>query len=242
MNIRSRWNAHLLRISFVAVLITTLALTSWAMPTRVIGKVESLYRDRASIRILEVPNAASAPAQLAVGNYVSFNLPGPKQQSRPKRPIQFGNVILVDLAGNLATEYADQTAVATDSQVMIWNALYAERVKNPKQYLTEEEGGTKGKPTRGKGKGKKNREKEQPQIWTQEEAVRAKIVLKNNRVFLKEDHLRPRDLGLNVTDTSWCDKLSPLQNQRVVIYGTTHRVNAASGTMDIKNVIKIYPK
>jgi len=227
-----------MRVGIVALLLSTIALASWAMPIRVIGKVESLYRDRASIRILEVPNAASAPAQLAVGNYVSFNLPSAKQQSRPKRPIQYGNVILVDLAGNIATEYADETAVATDSQVMIWNALYAERVKNPKQYLSEEEGGTKGK----KGKGKKKREKEQPQIWTQEESVRAKVVLKKNRVYLKEDHLRPRDLGLDIIDPAWCEKLTQLQNQRVVVYGTTHRVSAASGTMEIKNVIKVYPK
>jgi len=226
-------------ICAVALLFATIALASWAMPIRVIGKVESLYRDRASIRILEVPNAASAPAQLAVGNYVSFNLPSAKQQSRPKRPIQYGNVILVDLAGNVATEYADETAVATDSQVMIWNALYAERVKNPKQYLPEEEGGKKGKKDR---KDKKKREKEQPQIWTQEESVRAKVVLKKNRVYLKEDHLRPRDLGLDVLDPVWCEKLTPLQNQQVVVYGTTHRVSAASGTMEIKNVIKIYPK
>lgn len=236
MTLRSHRNAHQLRISIVALLLATIATASWAMPIRVIGKVESMYRDRASIRILEVPNAASAPAQLAVGNYVSFNLPSAKQQSRPKRPIQYGNVILVDLAGNVATEYADETAVATDSQVMIWNALYAERVKNPKQYLPEEEGGSKGK------KGKKKREKEQPQIWTQEESVRAKVVLKKNRVYLKEDHLRPRDLGLDVLDPAWCEKLTPLQNQRVVIYGTTHRVSAASGTMEVKNVIKIYPK
>ncbi|OQA07216.1 MAG: hypothetical protein BWY66_01482 [bacterium ADurb.Bin374] len=238
MTLRSHQNAHQMRVGIVALLLSTIALASWAMPIRVIGKVESLYRDRASIRILEVPNAASAPAQLAVGNYVSFNLPSAKQQSRPKRPIQYGNVILVDLAGNIATEYADETAVATDSQVMIWNALYAERVKNPKQYLSEEEGGTKGK----KGKGKKKREKEQPQIWTQEESVRAKVVLKKNRVYLKEDHLRPRDLGLDIIDPAWCEKLTQLQNQRVVVYGTTHRVSAASGTMEIKNVIKVYPK
>jgi len=238
MTLRSHQNARQKRTGIVALLFATIAIASWAMPIRVIGKVESLYRDRASIRILEVPNAASAPAQLAVGNYVSFNLPSAKQQSRPKRPIQYGNVILVDLAGNVATEYADEASVATESQIMIWNALYADRVKNPKQYLPEEEGGTKGK----KGKDKKKREKEQPQIWTQEESVRAKVVLKKNRVYLKEDHLRPRDLGLDVLDQAWCEKLTPFQNQRVVVYGTTHRVSAASGTMEIKNVIKIYPK
>lgn len=240
MTLRSHRNAHQkMRIGVVALFLATIALVSWAMPVRVIGKVESLYRDRASIRILEVPNAASAPAQLTVGNYVSFNLPSAKQQSRPKRPIQYGNVILVDLAGNVATEYADETAVATNSQVMIWNALYAERVKDPKQYLSEEEGGKKGKKDR---KDKKKREKEQPQIWTQEESVRAKVVLKKNRVYLKEEHLRPRDLGLDVLDPAWCEKLTPLQNQQVVVHGTTHRVSAASGTMEIKNVIKIYPK
>ncbi len=240
MNLRSRLNTNTLRIGFAAVISASIAISAWAMPVRVIGKVESLYRDRASLLILQVPNAASAPAQLTAGNYISFNLPSAKQQSRPKRPIQYGNIIAVDLEGNVATEYADQAQVASGAaqQVMIWNALYADRVKNPKQYLPEEEGTSKDR----KGKGRKKHEKEQPQIWTQEEAVRGKVVLKNKRIYIKEDSLRPRDLGLDVLDDAWYEKLKPLQNQRIVIYGTTHRVSAASGTMEVKNVIKIYPK
>ncbi|HEY9070777.1 MAG TPA: hypothetical protein VIV61_11025 [Candidatus Ozemobacteraceae bacterium] len=239
MTFRSRSIPLPTRIGLTLAAALLLACAVYAMPIRVIGKVESLYRDRASILILHVPAAASAPAQLAPGNYVSFNLPSAKQQSRPKRPIQYGNVIAVDLQGNVATEYADQTAAApTDGtkDVLIWNALYAERVKNARDYLPEEEGGKKGKSK------KKKHEKDQPQIWTQEESVRGKVVLKKSRVYIKEDHLRPRDLGLYVLDADWAAKLEPLKDQRVVLFGTTHRVSAASGTFEIKNVIKIYPK
>lgn len=238
MTFRSRSNTLPTRFGLALAIAVLLACAVHAMPIRVIGKVESLYRDRASILILHVPAAASAPAQLAPGNYVSFNLPSAKQQSRPKRPIQFGNVIAVDLQGNVATEYAGQTAAApadAAKDVLIWNALYAERVKNPREYLPEEEGGKK-------GKSKKKREKEQPQIWTQEESVRGKVVSKKNGIYIKEDHLRPRDLGLQVIDADWAAKLEALKDQRVVLFGTTHRVSAASGTFEIRNVIKVYPK
>ncbi|MFZ2956858.1 MAG: hypothetical protein WA705_08225 [Candidatus Ozemobacteraceae bacterium] len=224
----------------------------------IVGQVESLYRERVSLKILEVVGDASATAPLKTGGRVSFSLPRPLEKG--KKAIQFGNVIEADLTGNTATEYAGEGASGSVSMaasetsavvvpsadgVMIWTANRVKRVKNAKKYLGEDSGKDEkdGKGGRkGKHKRRDKKDEEAPKIWTQEETVRGKVVLKDKRIYIKEEFTRPRDKGLDVLEDDWYEKLKAYQGQVVVANGVTHRLSAASGTMEIKNLIKIYPK
>ncbi|NLI75167.1 MAG: hypothetical protein GX442_01845 [Candidatus Riflebacteria bacterium] len=216
-----------------------------AQEVKVIGQVESLYRGRVSLRILDVVSPASATAPLKTGDRVSFNLPKVSTR-REKTTIQYGNVIEADLIGNVATEYDTASATADAANgpapapgVILWTANQAEKVRNARKYLEPD---TDDGTSRGRRNRRKKKEKEAPQIWTQEEVVVGKVLLKNKRLYLKEDRLRPRDKGLDVLSDEWYEKLKDYDGQKVVAYGTTHRVSISSGTMEIKNVMKVYPK
>ncbi len=230
------------RLSLILVLLALLAIVvdAQAEEVKAIGQVESLYRGRVSMRILEIVSPASATAPLKVGDRVSFTLPKASTR-RDKSSIQYGNVIEADLEGNVATEYdsSDTTAAPSQKGVLLWTARHAERVRNPRKYLEpEHDDGTH----KGRRKGKRKKEKEAPQIWTQEEVVVGKVLLRDKRLYLKEDRLRPRDRGLDVLADEWYEKLKEYEGRKVVAYGTTHRVSVSSGTMEIKNIMKIYPK
>ncbi|RCK81226.1 MAG: hypothetical protein OZSIB_2095 [Candidatus Ozemobacter sibiricus] len=232
---------HPLILGLILFALLAMVAAAHAEEVKAIGQVESLYRGRVSMRVLEVVSPASATAPLKVGDRVSFNLPKASTR-RDKSSIQYGNVIEVDLLGNVATEYdATDPNAPPEKGVLLWTARRAERVKNPRKYLEPDHDDGTGKGRR-KGKRKKDKEKEPPQIWTQEEVVVGKVLLHNQRLYLKEDRLRPRDRGLDVLSDEWYEKLKPYVGQKVVAYGTTHRVSISSGTMEIKNVMKIYPK
>ncbi|MBF0545883.1 MAG: hypothetical protein HQM08_15680 [Candidatus Riflebacteria bacterium] len=218
----------------------------------VIGQVQSLYRERASVKIFEIVGTGSETAPVKVGQFVSFTIPKVSRNRRSEE-IKFGNIVVADLTGNVATEYADNTENASAS-LMIWNAVRVERVKNAKKYdgaidskgKDGEVGEERGKGKHGKGKGRKHEkqkeEEDAPQIWTQEETVRGKVDFNVLKIYIREDGLRPKDTGLEVLNSDWREKLKPYLGRKVVLSGTTHRVSLASGTFDIKSIIKIYPK
>ncbi len=191
-------------------LLAILATAAAAEEVKVIGQIESLYRGRVSLRVLDVVSPASETAPLKVGDRVSFNLPKASTR-REKTTIQYGNVVEADLVGNVATEYDTASAAAdpaatpsTTPGVILWTARRAEKVKNARKYLDpEKDDGT----SRGRRSRRKKKEKDPPQIWTQEEVVVGKVLLKNKRLYLKEDRLRPRDKGLDVLSDEWYEKL-----------------------------------
>ncbi|MBI3038888.1 hypothetical protein HYY75_07560 [bacterium] len=210
----------------------------------VIGEIESMYRKRVSLRILEIPTGSDT-VPLKVGQRVSFMLPKfDKKLQKGKEPFGFGSIIEADIEGNVATEYAsasetldpEEKVANSSDHVMIWVANRVEKVKNPRKYKPSEAKGGK------KGRHKKREPKEPPKIWTQEETVKGQVILKNLRIFIKEERLKPKDKGLDVVDDEWYEKLKPYSGQKIVVSGTTHRLSAASGTIEIKNLMKIYPK
>jgi len=224
------------------VAVFSMAFSCQAVTVHVIGQVESVYLQRASMLILDVPGDASGTSPLKIGQKISFMLPALAKKNRGKEAIAFGKVIEAELEGSPITEYgSEQASAAADLEkggsVFVWMANKVSKVKNPKKYLGEngKEGDKK------KGKGKKGKNDEPEKVWTQEETVRGKVFVKNRRLYIKEDFLRPRDLGLDVLNDDWYEKLKPYNGQVVVIHGTTRRVSAASGTVDVGNLIKIYP-
>ncbi|HNV70212.1 MAG TPA: hypothetical protein PKO06_10975, partial [Candidatus Ozemobacteraceae bacterium] len=211
--------------------------TAQAAIHTVIGQIESVYMNRASMTILDTRTASDTPETLSVGKFVSFNLPA--QGGKKKTSVQYGNIVEVDLAGDIATEYGGQ--VASDAtKVFIWTAVRCDKVKNAKKYTSGKDGEKKGK---GKGKGKK-KDEIPDRLWTQEEAVRGTISYreKDKKLYIREQGLRPRDKGLDVVTDEWFEKLKPFNGQQVVVHGTTHRTSLASGTIEIDNILRVYPK
>lgn len=219
-----------------------------------IGKVESIYKDRVSMNILYIIASNSEEIGLATGSWVSFDLPrgNVDRNSRRDRQISFGNVIEVSLIGNVTTEYEideeeDEnghrlTGSSGNPTVLLWTAQSVKKVKNPKDYLPKSETDNK------KGRKKDKKKEEEPlKIWTQEETIRGKILVKTDKegketVYLKEDRLGKRDKGLEIISESWSAKLKDYKEQRVVMHGVSHRTSLASGTFDVSNVLKVYPK
>jgi hypothetical protein len=68
------------------------------------------------------------------------------------------------------------------------------------------------------------------------------VQIKNEKVYIKEDYLGKKDKGLEVISESWVDKLKDLTSQKVVLHGITHRTSVGSGTIEIHNALKVYPK
>ncbi len=214
-----------------------------------IGKVESIYRDRVSLKILHIVGSATEELPLATGSWVSFDLPKEfrdRHRRRDSAKITYGNVIEAQLIGNLATEYElktdedkSETVRKTLPTVLLWTAQSVKRVKNANDYLPEEERKVK----KGKGRHKKEKKAKEPvKVWTQEETVRGSIVLHKEKIYIKEDRLGKKDRGLEVVTDGWAEKLKDMAGNRVVLHGTTHRTSISSGTMEIKNLMKIYQK
>ncbi|HNS09536.1 MAG TPA: hypothetical protein PKN29_07535 [Candidatus Ozemobacteraceae bacterium] len=213
-----------------------------------IGKVESIYRDRVSMKILDFVGSDTAELALATGSWVSFDLPREYRDRRNKRDrgqINYGTVIEADLIGNIATEYElktdeekTETVRKSVPTVLLWTAQAVRKVKNPNDYLPEEE--------RKQKKGRRNKKEKKPaepvKVWTQEETVRGNILLHKDKVYIKEDRLGKKDRGLEVLSEAWTEKLKTMPGTRVVLHGTTHRTSVASGTMEIRNLMKIYQK
>lgn len=219
-----------------------------------IGKVESIYRDRVTMRIIDIVGSQTADLSVASGSWVSFDLPKAMRDKRSRRDrneITFGNVIEAQLIGNIATEYevkdnASQSQIVKPGvpTVLLWTAQAVTKVKNQKMYLTEEEKQASGRKDK-KGRRKKDKEKkdEEPlKIWTQEETVRGSVLVKGTDVYIKEDRLGKKDKGLAIVSADWHDKLINLSGSRIVVHGTTHRTSVSSGTIEIKNLMRVYPK
>jgi hypothetical protein len=213
-----------------------------------IGKVESIYRDRVSMKILDFVGSDTAELALATGSWVSFDLPREYRDRRNKRDrgqINYGTVIEADLIGNIATEYElktdeekSETVRKSMPTVLLWTAQAVRKVKNPNDFLPEEE--------RKQKKGRRNKKEKKPaepvKVWTQEETVRGQVLLHKDKIYIKEDRLGKKDRGLEVTSESWTEKLKAMPGTRVVLHGTTHRTSISSGTMEIRNLMKIYQK
>lgn len=209
-----------------------------------IGKVESIYKERVSMNVLYIVASDPASIGVATGSWISFDLPRAysEKSNRRQSQISYGNVIEAVLIGNVATEYetnnedGDKTISSTVTPVLLWTAQSVKKVKNAKDYLPTKEDDKKGR--------KKNKKKEEEplKIWTQEETVRGKVLVKNDKVYLKEDRLGKKDKGLEVLSEEWSAKLKDLHDSRVVLHGVTHRTGVASGTLEISNVLKVYPK
>ncbi len=216
-----------------------------------IGKIESIYKNRASMNVLYIIASNTENLNVATGSWISFDIPKSNfdKNSRRDRQIEYGSVVEVSLIGNVATEYeideddsGDKKISSSSSStpnVLLWTAQSCKKVKNPKDYLPESE---RNNSKKGRKKSKKDKEKEPVKIWTQEETVRGVVLIKNDKVYLKEDRLGKRDKGLEILSEEWCDKLKELPNQKVVLHGVTHRTGIASGTMDVHNALKVYPK
>ncbi len=240
----------LLILTFVLVSQTGL-LASSIVEFTAIGKIESIYKDRVSMKVLYIVASDTENLNVATGSWVSFDIPrgNVDKASRREKPIGYGSVVEVSLIGNVATEYevdedekGDQkistSSSSANSNVLLWTAQSCKKVKNPNDYLPESEK----KDKKGKKKDKKEKEIEPVKIWTQEETVRGVVQIKNEKVYIKEDHLGKRDKGLEILSEEWYEKLKELPNQRVVLHGITHRSKIGSGTMDVHNALKVYPK
>ncbi len=213
-----------------------------------IGKIESIYKNRVSMSVLHIIASDTENLNVATGSWISFDIPkgNVDKSSRREREIGYGTVVEVSLIGNVATEYeVDEsedgnqkisTHNSSSSNVLLWTAQSCKRVKNPKDYLPESEKNEK------KGKKKSKKDKEPEKIWTQEETVRGIVTIKDDKVYIKEDNLGKKDKGLEIVSEEWSEKLKEYPKQKIVLHGITHRTNAASGTIEVHNALKVYPK
>lgn len=241
-------------VAFILVLFTLASEASLYASSIIeftaIGKIESIYKDRVSLNVLQIIASDTENLNVATGSWISFDIPQTNmdKSSRRDKSFSYGNVVEVSLIGNVATEYeidenaeGDQKFSSSSNSapnVLMWTAQSCKKVKNPKDYLPKDEKDSK----KGRKKDKKKKEKEPVKIWTQEETVRGKVLVKNDMVYLKEDRLGKKDKGLEIISTDWADKLKELPNQKVVIHGISHRTSVASGTLEIHNILKVYPK
>lgn len=237
----------MLRVTAVccAVFLSVVAYSSSVVEVTVVGRVESLYQNRVSLRVIEVVGEDTSHLPVKAGSWISFDLPKTegRRNRRDRRNISFGNVIEAQLVGNTITEYEVKTDGTSDQsasdKVMLWTAQNAVRVKNERDYMTEEEKAATSSDRRGRRKSE-TKEKEPVKIWTQEETVRGTINIHKERVYIKEDGLGRRDRGLDIITESWGEKLKDLEGQTVVVHGTTHRTSVSSGTMEVQNLMRIY--
>lgn len=256
---RQRVMFPILACAFVLFMGAVLYSSSSVVEFTAIGKVESIYRDRVSLKILQIVGSESADLSIATGSWISFDLPREYRDKRSRRDrgeIIYGTVIEAELIGNIATEYElktdkakTETSTATSSAavdeelkktvptVLLWTAQSVKKIKNANTYLPAEERKDK------KGRRKKDKKPAEPvKVWTQEETVRGEILVKKEKVFIKEDRLGKRDKGLQILSEDWAGKLMGMSGSRVVLHGTTHRTNVSSGTIEIKSLMKVTPK
>ncbi len=244
--------ACLLTVAVVAV-----AQSASVVEFTAVGRVESIYRDRVTMRILEVVGSATEQLPVGVNSWVSFDLPKEfrdrdKRGRRTRDQISYGTLIKTELIGNVATEYElkkddnePEKVTKSAPAVLLWIAQSVVKVKDQGQYESEADKQAKADGKKGKKHRREKKEKkpEEPlKIWTQEETVRGAILVKGEQIFIKEDRLGKRDKGLHVVTDSWAEKLKEYSGSRVVIHGVTHRTGLASGTMEIKSLMRVYPK
>ncbi len=240
-----------LAMAFICLFVAVSTLYSASIVEfNAVGKVESIYRDRITMRILQVLGSDTVP--LEIGSWVSFDLPKQmrdKNSRRNRGAVSFGDVVEAQLIGNIATEYAvdedgqkNEAAKASVPSVLLWTAQSVTKVKKPDQYLPETERKSSRKKDRRRKKDKEPKEEAPTKIWTQEETVRGDILVKKDVVYIKEDRLGRKDKGLHIVSEEWLEKLKELEGTRVVLHGTTHRTSVSSGTMELKNIMRVYPK
>lgn len=237
---------------FCAIFAASTLYSASVVEFTAIGKVESIYRDRITMRILEMVGSESVELPVSKGSWVSFDLPREmrdKNRRRDRGQISFGNVIEAQLIGNIATEYevkegedAKEKVKPGVPTVLLWTAQAVTKVKNGDQYLPEEERTAKKSRKKGRRKEKEKKEEEPVKIWTQEETVRGSVLVKGEKVYIKEDRLGKKDKGLELASEEWLEKLKELAGSRVVVHGVTHRTSVSSGTVEIKNIMRVYPK
>ena len=225
--------------AFMAIACSAFASSGMAEAS-VIGKVESVFNNRVSLKILNVEKSTDGLAVIATGTWVSFDLPNDLTKGKRNDKIQFGSVIQAELIGNTATEYelttdGDKQDVQSDNVILLWTAQTVKLLKNGNDYLPEDE-------KVGNKKRKKNKNKGPLKIWTSQETVRGTVIKNNDKIYLKEERLGRRDKGLEIIDSAWSNKLMPYIGSVVVANGVTNRTSVASGTIEISNVMKIYSK
>ena len=221
MNLQNLSPYRMARTFVAVILLLGVTASAHCVELYAVGRIESLLRNRASLQIIEVLASTSESLNISEGDWVSFDLPQIETSKSRRRSIQFGNIVEIKLVGNPATEYEtpDETLSPT---AIVWSAKKVEHVKDSKQYEPESE-------------------EKQPRIWTQQETVRGTVLARSGNIYIKERGLGRRDRGLYVVSEDWKEKLLPFSGQTVVIYGTTHRVTAASGTFDVQNIMRIHP-
>ena len=248
---------HCQKVGLVSIILLVLVLISEAnlfassiVELTAIGRIESVYKDRVSMNVLYIVACNDEKLNVATGSWVSFDILNSVRDkaSRRDKAIGYGDVVEVSLIGNVATEYevdedekGDKKISFSDNKspsVLLWTCQSCKKVKRPKDYLPD----TKDDSKKGRKKDKKKAEKGPVKIWTQEETVRGKVLVKGDKVYLKEDRLGKRDKGLEVNNEEWANKLKDMPERRVVLHGVTHRTSAASGTMEIHNILKVYSK
>jgi len=211
----------------------TVAIVAVAQPSSVVeftavGRVESIYRDRITMRILDIVSSDTAQLPVSKNSWVSFDLPKEfrdrdKRGRRTRDQISYGTLIQAALIGNIATEYElkkDDAAPEKVKQnvptVLLWIAQSVVKVKDSGQYDSDAEKQEKQASKRGKKRRREKKEKkpEEPlKIWTQEETVRGSIVLHKEKIYIKEDRLGKKDRGLEVLTDSWAEKLKDIASR-----------------------------
>ncbi|NLM17726.1 MAG: hypothetical protein GX221_08425 [Candidatus Riflebacteria bacterium] len=244
------------------------ALAASIVEAKIIGRIESIFRNRVTMSILEnleperlaseksdeqkadetlkekkLENGLKTSgkkitslseekgiikfAKLEEGTWISFELPVDYEQDH-KRPVKYGHFVKAELVGSVTTEYEgdSDSSELKRSPVIIWTAQTLERLKNQREYRLKMEA----------------KNKKPPKIWTQLETVRGNIQIRKDKVYLREEGLRRKDRGLEVSGEEWVEKLGELDGHKVVVNGVTNRASLASGTIDVKNIMRIYPK
>ena len=239
-------------IAIVFFLLSLVAVQASVIELTAIGKIESIYRDRVTMRIIKLVGSDTENLPVSPGSWVSFDLPSHPGKSRNRRNnIDYGNIVEAALIGGVATEYEVKEDGTSSNQeldkapILLWTSQSVVKVKNPNDYLTEKEKEEKKNRRRGKKDSKKDKKPEEPvKVWTQEETIRGIVNLreKENRLFIKEDRMGKKDKGLDVTDNQWYEKLKSFNGQRIVVHGVSHRTSVSSGTVEIQNILKVYPK
>lgn len=246
-------NLRISALTLLFVLLGVFAAQATVIELTAIGKIESIYRERVTLRIIKLVGSDTEKLPVSVGSWVSFDLPSHPGKSRNRRSnVGYGDIVESALIGSIATEYEvkeDATEVHEGDEgkapILLWTAQSVVKVKNPNDYLTEKEKEEKKNRRRGKKDRKKDKKEKEPvKTWTQEETVRGMVNWreKEKRLYIKEDRMGKRDKGLDVVDDAWYEKLKEMHGQKIVVHGVTHRTSVSSGTVEIKNLLKIYPK
>ena len=140
----------------------------------VIGKVESVFNNRVSLKILNVEKVTDDLSLIATGTWISFDLPNDLSKGKRNDKIQYGSVIQAELIGNTATEYELTTDggrqdVQSHNIVLLWTAQTVKLLKNGNDYLPEEE-------KVGNKKRNKKKDKGPLKIWTSQETIKGTVI------------------------------------------------------------------